>query len=79
MPFQAGRRWLRQQVSGKEIIKEVELVEGREHPGQKSWILSFSGIETVDRSNICILSFDIVPYSQIPIYSLLKKSDTNYQ
>ncbi|XWS19778.1 hypothetical protein CRYUN_Cryun31cG0045900 [Craigia yunnanensis] len=45
-----GRRWLRQQVSGKETIKEVELVEGREHPGQKSWILSFSGIETVDQA-----------------------------
>ncbi|OMO82835.1 UTP--glucose-1-phosphate uridylyltransferase [Corchorus olitorius] len=43
-------RWLRQQVSGKETIKEVELVEGREHPGQKSWILSFSGIETVDQA-----------------------------
>ena len=49
MLFQAGRRWLRQQVLGKETIKEVELVEGREHPGQKSWILSFSGIETVDQ------------------------------
>ncbi|XVF40221.1 hypothetical protein PTKIN_Ptkin01aG0094200 [Pterospermum kingtungense] len=46
----AGRRWLRQQVSGKETIKEVELVEGREHPGQKSWILSFNGIETVDQA-----------------------------
>ncbi|KAK8524583.1 hypothetical protein V6N12_029448 [Hibiscus sabdariffa] len=46
----AGRRWLRQQVSGKETIKEVELVEGREHPGKKSWILNFSGIETVDEA-----------------------------
>ncbi|KAL4289826.1 hypothetical protein GQ457_14G008750 [Hibiscus cannabinus] len=46
----AGRRWLRQQVSGEETIKEVELVEGREHPGKKSWILSFSGIETVDQA-----------------------------
>ncbi|MBA0871195.1 hypothetical protein Goshw_022449, partial [Gossypium schwendimanii] len=46
----AGRRWLKQQVSGKETIKEVELVEGREHPGKKSWILSFSGIETVDQA-----------------------------
>ncbi|XP_022715665.1 uncharacterized protein LOC111274909 isoform X2 [Durio zibethinus] len=44
----AGRRWIRQQVSGKETIKEVELVEGREHPGRKSWILRFSGIETMD-------------------------------
>ncbi|TYG97489.1 hypothetical protein ES288_A10G043100v1 [Gossypium darwinii] len=46
----AGRRWLKQQVSGKETIKEVELVEGREHHGKKSWILSFSGIETVDQA-----------------------------
>ncbi|KAE8719873.1 16S rRNA processing protein RimM family, putative isoform 2 [Hibiscus syriacus] len=48
--LKAGRRWLRQPVSGKEAIKEVELVEGREHPGKKSWILSFSGIETVDQA-----------------------------
>ncbi|KAH1048421.1 hypothetical protein J1N35_039205 [Gossypium stocksii] len=46
----SGRRWLKQQVSGKETIKEVELVGGREHPGKKSWILSFSGIETVDQA-----------------------------
>ncbi|KAK8477715.1 hypothetical protein V6N12_063948 [Hibiscus sabdariffa] len=46
----AGRKWLRQQVSGEETIKEVELVEGREHPGKKSWILSFSGIQTVDQA-----------------------------
>ncbi|MFQ6625932.1 hypothetical protein Gotur_005250 [Gossypium turneri] len=45
----AGRRWLKQQVLSKETIKEVELVEGREYPRKKSWILSFSGIETVDQ------------------------------
>ncbi|MBA0637263.1 hypothetical protein Godav_025498, partial [Gossypium davidsonii] len=45
----AGRRWLKQQFLSKETIKEVELVERREHPGKKSWILSFSGIETVDQ------------------------------
>ncbi|XP_021295005.1 uncharacterized protein LOC110424697 isoform X1 [Herrania umbratica] len=47
----AGRRWLRQQVSGKETIKEVELIEGKEHPGRKSWIIRFSGIETVDQAS----------------------------
>ncbi|KAM1592711.1 hypothetical protein EV2_037600 [Malus domestica] len=45
-----GKRWLRQQVSGREIIQEVELVEGRGHPGQKSWILRLGGIETVDEA-----------------------------
>ncbi|XP_041027993.1 uncharacterized protein LOC121267962 isoform X2 [Juglans microcarpa x Juglans regia] len=44
-----GRRWLKQQVLGRETIQEVELVEGRGHPGQKSWILRFSGIDTVDQ------------------------------
>ncbi|TYG56876.1 hypothetical protein ES288_D08G098700v1 [Gossypium darwinii] len=43
-------RFCKQQVLSKETIKEVELVEGREHPGKKSWILSFSGIETVDQA-----------------------------
>ncbi|XP_041027992.1 uncharacterized protein LOC121267962 isoform X1 [Juglans microcarpa x Juglans regia] len=45
-----GRRWLKQQVLGRETIQEVELVEGRGHPGQKSWILRFSGIDTVDQA-----------------------------
>ncbi|RVW47359.1 Ribosome maturation factor RimM [Vitis vinifera] len=43
-----GIRWLRQQFSGKETIREVELVEGRGHPGQKTWILKFGGIDTVE-------------------------------
>lgn len=45
-----GRRWLRQDISGREIVEEVELVEGRGHPGQKSWILRLRGIETVDQA-----------------------------
>ncbi|KAG6790171.1 hypothetical protein POTOM_006319 [Populus tomentosa] len=53
-----GRRWLRQLVSGKDVIREVELVEGRGHHGRKSWILKFGGIDTVDRgrsaSNIAL-------------------------
>ncbi|GKU94269.1 hypothetical protein SLEP1_g7788 [Rubroshorea leprosula] len=40
----AGRRWLRQQVSGTETIEEVELVEGREHPGRKGWILRLGNL-----------------------------------
>ncbi|KAJ0960251.1 hypothetical protein J5N97_001926 [Dioscorea zingiberensis] len=45
-----GRRWLRQQISGQERVEEVELVEGRGHPGQKSWILRLRGIDNVDQA-----------------------------
>ncbi|KFK31467.1 hypothetical protein AALP_AA6G116000 [Arabis alpina] len=44
-----GRRWLRQQLMGQEKIDEVELVEGRPHPAQKSWILKFRGLDNVDQ------------------------------
>lgn len=33
---------------------EVELVEGRGHPGQKSWILKFEGIDSVEE--VCLVS-----------------------
>ncbi|KAL9366927.1 hypothetical protein Peur_038126 [Populus x canadensis] len=49
-----GRRWLRQLVSGKDVIREVELVEGRGHHGRKSWILKFGGIDTVDRAKLLV-------------------------
>ncbi|OAY74197.1 Ribosome maturation factor RimM, partial [Ananas comosus] len=45
-----GKRWLRTRAAGKEVIKEVELTGGRGHPGQKSWIISFSGIDTVEEA-----------------------------
>ncbi|OAY71141.1 Ribosome maturation factor RimM [Ananas comosus] len=45
-----GKRWLRTRAAGKELIKEVELTGGRGHPGQKSWIISFSGIDTVEEA-----------------------------
>ncbi|BBG97927.1 16S rRNA processing protein RimM family [Prunus dulcis] len=51
---------LRQQISGRETVQEVELVQGRGHPGQKSWILRLRGIETVDEAgqligfNLCL-------------------------
>ncbi|XP_062163262.1 uncharacterized protein LOC133870204 isoform X3 [Alnus glutinosa] len=32
------------------VVREVELVEGRGHPGQKSWILRFRGIDTEDQA-----------------------------
>ncbi|XP_022140199.1 uncharacterized protein LOC111010926 [Momordica charantia] len=45
-----GTRWLKQQVSGREAIREVDLEEGREHPGRKSWILKFIGIDTAEQA-----------------------------
>lgn len=47
--FKPGRRWLRQQILGKESIQEVELLEARGHQ-QKSWIVRFSGVDTVDQA-----------------------------
>ncbi|XP_027185777.1 uncharacterized protein LOC113783762 [Coffea eugenioides] len=44
-----GRRWLRQQVSGREMMQEIQLVEGRGHPGQ-AWILKFNKIDSVDQA-----------------------------
>ncbi|XP_010494824.1 PREDICTED: uncharacterized protein LOC104771905 [Camelina sativa] len=44
-----GRRWLKQQLMGQDKIDEVELVEGRPHPAQKSWILKFQGLDDVDQ------------------------------
>jgi hypothetical protein len=45
---------LKQRVLGQEIVQEVELVEGRGHPGQKSWILRFRGIDTEDQVRFTI-------------------------
>ncbi|CAL1400720.1 unnamed protein product [Linum trigynum] len=45
-----GRRWLKQSVNGKEVIQEVELLEGRENPGKRSWVLRLGGFETVDEA-----------------------------
>ncbi|XP_024020535.1 uncharacterized protein LOC21398744 [Morus notabilis] len=61
-----GRRWLKQQVSGRETIQEVELEEGRGHPGQKSWILKFRGIDTVDQAKQLIGSTLLVREEERP-------------
>ncbi|KAL2930781.1 Ribosome maturation factor RimM [Bienertia sinuspersici] len=47
---QPGKRWLRQQFSGRDEILEVELVAGRGHPGSKSWIVKLSGFDTIDEA-----------------------------
>ncbi|XP_023520284.1 uncharacterized protein LOC111783596 [Cucurbita pepo subsp. pepo] len=49
-----GTRWLKQQVSGREEIREVDLEEGREHPGRKSWILKFKGIDAAEQAKLLI-------------------------
>ncbi|KAK7399729.1 hypothetical protein VNO78_10918 [Psophocarpus tetragonolobus] len=49
-----GRRWLKSKVLGGESIQQVELDEGREHPGLKSWILKFRGIDTVEQAKMLI-------------------------
>ncbi|XP_052202815.1 uncharacterized protein LOC127808346 isoform X2 [Diospyros lotus] len=62
----AGRRWLRQQVSGREAIQEVELLDGRGHPGQKSWIVKFSEIHNVDQAQLLIGSSILVTEEDKP-------------
>ncbi|GKU94273.1 hypothetical protein SLEP1_g7792 [Rubroshorea leprosula] len=63
----AGRRWLRQQVSGTETIEEVELVEGREHPGRNGWILRLRGVDTVDRARQLVGSMLLVKEDDRPL------------
>ena len=48
---------MKQNVSGGEMIQEVELEEGREHPGQKSWILKFRDIDSVEQVLVENVSF----------------------
>ncbi|KAK8964274.1 hypothetical protein KSP40_PGU006129 [Platanthera guangdongensis] len=45
-----GKRWLRARILGRETISEVQLTRGRNHPGQKCWIISFEGVDTVDKA-----------------------------
>uniref|UniRef100_A0A5B6YUJ3 Uncharacterized protein n=1 Tax=Davidia involucrata TaxID=16924 RepID=A0A5B6YUJ3_DAVIN len=62
-----GRRWLRQQVLGRETIQEVELVEGRGgHTGQKSWIVRFSKVDTVDQAQQLVGSTILVTEKDRP-------------
>ncbi|XP_016507946.2 uncharacterized protein LOC107825588 isoform X1 [Nicotiana tabacum] len=62
-----GRRWLRQQVSGREMVQEIELVEGRGHPGQKSWILRFHEINTVEQAQKLVGSTVLVKDEDRPV------------
>lgn len=62
-----GRRWLRQQVSGREMVQEIELVEGRGHPGQKSWILRFHEIDTIEQAQKLVGSTVLVKDEDRPV------------
>ncbi|KAK9153225.1 hypothetical protein Sjap_000705 [Stephania japonica] len=62
-----GRRWLKERVGGKEAIREVELVEGREHPGQKCWIVSFQEIDSVEKAKELIGSTLLVSEDDRPV------------
>ncbi|XP_028110987.1 uncharacterized protein LOC114309445 isoform X2 [Camellia sinensis] len=61
-----GRRRLRQEVSGRETIQELELLEGRGHPGQKGWIVKFSEIDTVEQAQQLIGSTIVVTEEDKP-------------
>ncbi|MCD7461432.1 hypothetical protein HAX54_046121 [Datura stramonium] len=62
-----GRRWLRQQVSGRDVVQEIELMEGRGHPGQKSWILKFHEINTIEQAQKLVGSALLVKDEDRPV------------
>ncbi|KAJ4980760.1 hypothetical protein NE237_031597 [Protea cynaroides] len=64
---QPGKRWLREQILGREMVREVQLVDGRSHPGQKSWIVSLSGIDTVDQAKQLVGSTLLVREQDRPV------------
>ncbi|XP_043699697.1 uncharacterized protein LOC122650353 [Telopea speciosissima] len=64
---QPGKRWLRERILGREMSREVELVDGRSHPGQKSWIVSLSGIDTVDKAKQLVGSTFLVREHDRPV------------
>ncbi|KAK3002027.1 hypothetical protein RJ639_020911 [Escallonia herrerae] len=61
-----GRRWLKQRVSGRQMLQEVELVEGRGHPGQKGWIVKFSDVDTVEQAQQLIGSTMLITEDSRP-------------
>ncbi|KAG9447502.1 hypothetical protein H6P81_013630 [Aristolochia fimbriata] len=62
-----GKRWLRVRILGKERIQEVELTEGRGHPGQKNWIISLGGVDTVETARQFVGSTLLVRESDRPV------------
>ncbi|XP_060191840.1 uncharacterized protein LOC132621541 isoform X1 [Lycium barbarum] len=62
-----GRRWLRQQVAGRDMVHEIELMEGRGHPGQKSWILKFHEIDSIEEAQKLVGSALLVKDEDRPV------------
>ncbi|KAI3681067.1 hypothetical protein L6452_35849 [Arctium lappa] len=61
-----GRRWLKRQILGREIVEEVELVEGRGHHGNKSWIVKFSNVDKVEQAQQLVGSTILVSNEDRP-------------
>ncbi|XP_024962424.1 uncharacterized protein LOC112502675 isoform X2 [Cynara cardunculus var. scolymus] len=61
-----GRRWLKRQILGREIVEEVELVEGRGHHGNKSWIVKFSTVDKVEQAQQLVGSTILVSNTDRP-------------
>ncbi|CAA6671358.1 unnamed protein product [Spirodela intermedia] len=61
-----GRRWLRTRISGKDDVRAMELTWGRSHSGQKTWILSFNGVDTVEEARQLIGSTILVKEGDRP-------------
>ncbi|KAL6500755.1 hypothetical protein OROHE_025552 [Orobanche hederae] len=61
-----GTRWLKQQVSGTETVKKIDLVEGRGHSRQ-SWIVKFTDINTVEQARKIIGSTILVTDQDRPV------------
>ncbi|XP_075481676.1 uncharacterized protein LOC142522282 [Primulina tabacum] len=61
-----GTRWLKQKLSGTETLQEIELLEGRGHPGQ-SWILKFNEIDTVEQARKLVGSTLLVTDKDRPV------------
>ncbi|KAL3833586.1 hypothetical protein ACJIZ3_008322 [Penstemon smallii] len=61
-----GTRWLKQQVSGTETLEEIELVEGRGHPGQ-SWLVRFNNIDSMEQAQKLVGSTILVRDEDRPV------------
>ncbi|XP_068658394.1 uncharacterized protein [Aristolochia californica] len=62
-----GKRWLRVRILGKERIQEVDLTEGRGHPGKKIWIISLGGVDTVETARQFVGSTLLVKEADRPV------------
>ncbi|OEL25907.1 putative 16S rRNA-processing protein RimM [Dichanthelium oligosanthes] len=61
-----GTRWLRARASGKQQVREFELVRGKAHTGKKCWIVSFDGIHNLDQARQIVGSAILVKAGDRP-------------